>query len=81
MPVGIESNSFNGFVILSKMIKKANAKLAYLINFLKNRLSICEYSINVIEKYSTTVKSLNEYISDSKYLILNLLSTKSDINE
>jgi len=51
------------------------------MNFLKTRLSIWEYSMNVIEKYSTTVKRRNEYISDSKYLILNLVRTKSEINE
>ena len=72
---------YDSMMAISKKIKKANVKLEYLMNFLKTRLSIWEYSMNVIEKYSTTVKRRNEYISDSKYLILNLLKTKSDISE
>jgi hypothetical protein len=58
-----------------------NATLENLMKFLKASLSIWQNNMYVIEKYSTTVKSLNEYISEWKYLILNLLKTKSDINE
>ena len=81
IPVGIESNSFNGFVNMSTNRKMANATLENLMKFLKASLSIWQNNIYVIEKYSTTVNSRNEYISEWKYLILNLLKTKSDIKE
>jgi hypothetical protein len=66
---------------MSIKIKSANTILEYLMNFLKKRLSIWQYRINVIEKYSTIVKRRNEYISESKYLILNLVKIRSEINE
>jgi hypothetical protein len=81
MPVGIESNSFKGFVKMSSSIKNENTKLENLINFLKMMLSIWQYKMYVIEKYSTIVKRRNEYISDCKYLILNLVKIKSEIKE
>jgi hypothetical protein len=66
---------------MSIKIKSENTILEYLMNFLKKRLSIWQKRINVIEKYSTIVKSRNEYISESKYLILNLVKIRSEINE
>ena len=37
IPVGIESNSFNGFVNMSNRIKIANATLENLMKFLKRK--------------------------------------------
>jgi hypothetical protein len=62
--VGIESNSFNGFMKTSNIRKREKTTLENFMKLLKAKVSIWQYSMYVIEKYSTTVKSLNAYISE-----------------